>query len=73
MNGLNCKCRWKREIVLGLDDYALPALLSAMKFKENRLIRKGSCILPVIHVDNELAIPFHFNLFDHKKRLIRCF
>ena len=44
-----------------------------MKLKENRPIRNGSCILPVKHVDNELAMPFHFNLFDHKQRLIRCF
>ena len=62
----------RKEIALGLDDYALPALLSATK-KENRSIRKGSCILSEKHVDNELAIPYHFNLFDHKHRLIRCF
>ena len=60
-------CIGGKKIAVSLDDYAFPALLSAMK-KENRSIRKGSCILPVKHVDNELAIPFNFNLFGHNHR-----
>ena len=57
-------CLSGKEIAVSLDDYAFPALLSALK-KENRSIRKGSCILPEKHVDNELAMPLNFNLFDH--------
>ena len=56
-----------KEIAVSLDDYAFPALLSAME-KENRSINKGSCILPVKHGVNELAIPFNFNLFGHNHR-----
>ena len=60
-------CIGGKEIAVSLDDYAFPALLSAMK-KENWSIRKGSCILPVKHVYNELVIPFNFNLFGHNHR-----
>ena len=59
-------CLGGKEIAVSVNDYAFPALLSAMK-KENRSIRKGIRKLEkhVDNVDNELAIPLNFNLFDH--------